>query len=92
MVHGLLLAEFADRGQHSKGITAQEDEIFGVRSDAGDPGIADVVDRIRGTRVLCHSTAAHKPRSCSYQGHHLKSHGMLTCVVCDTDESTIQRE
>ena len=58
MVHGLLLGELADRWQHSKSITAQQDEIFWVWAHTGYPGIGDVVNGVGCTCVLCHSAAA----------------------------------
>ena len=57
VVHGLFLGQLADRRQHPKGITAKQDQIFGVGAHTGYPGIGDVVDRVGCPRVLCHSTA-----------------------------------
>ena len=59
VVHGLLLGQLADRGQHPKGITAEKDEVLGVRAHTGDPGVVNVVDGVGSTCVLCHSAAAH---------------------------------
>ena len=60
VVHGLLLGELADRWKHAKGITAQQYEILGMGTHTRNPGIVDVVDGVRSTRVLCHSTAVHQ--------------------------------
>ena len=57
VVHGLLLGQLADRWQHTKGVTAQQDQILGVRPHTGYPGVGDVVDGVASTSVLCHSTA-----------------------------------
>lgn len=59
VVHGLFLGQLAHRWQHPEGVTAQQDEVLGVRPNTGYPGIGDVVDGIRCPCVLCHSTAAH---------------------------------
>ena len=46
VVHGLLLGQLAHRWQHPKGVTAQQDEVLGVRPDTGYLGIGDVVDGV----------------------------------------------
>ena len=46
MVHGLLQGQSGDGGQHSKGITAEEDQVLGVRAQAGHAGIVDVLQRV----------------------------------------------
>ena len=63
VVHGLLLGEFADRGQHPKGITTQEDEVVGVRADAWDPGVVNVVNGVGSPGVLCYSAATKEYKS-----------------------------
>ncbi len=68
VVHGLLLSEFADRGQHPKGITTQQDEVLGVRTHAWNPGIVNVVNGVGRPGVLCHSAATKVCRS----QHHMQ--------------------
>ena len=46
VVHSLFFAESGNRRQHSESITAEQDEVLGVGSNTGDPGIVDVVDGI----------------------------------------------
>lgn len=57
MVHSLLFAEAGDGGEHSKSVTAEQNEILGMRPHTGDPGIVDVVDGVRSSCVFRHSTA-----------------------------------
>lgn len=70
VVHGLLSGEFADRGQHPKGITTQQDEVLGVRAHAWNPGVVNVVNGVGSPGVLCHSAAA---KQCKSQ-HHVQMH------------------
>ena len=46
MVHGLLQSQTGDRWQHSEGVTAEEDQVLGVRAQAGHAGIVDVLQRV----------------------------------------------
>ena len=57
MVHGLLASEAGDGGQHAERIAAEQNEVTGVRPNAGDACIVDVMDRVRGTCVLRHRAA-----------------------------------
>jgi hypothetical protein len=61
VVHGLLLGEPRDGRQHSEGVAAQQDQVFGVRPHARDAGIVDELDGVRCTRVLRHRTAPPLP-------------------------------
>ena len=70
VVHGLLLGEFADRRQHPKGITTQQDEVLGVRAHAWNPGVFNVVNGVGSPGVLCHSAAT---KECRCQ-HHMQMH------------------
>lgn len=57
VVHGLLFAEAGNGRQHSKGIAAEQDEVLGMGSNAGNPGVVDVVNGVRSPGVFRHSTA-----------------------------------
>ena len=57
VVHGLLLGQTGHRWQYAKSVTAQQDEILGVRAHAGDARVGDVVDRVRRPCVLRDSAA-----------------------------------
>ena len=68
VVHGLLLGQLAHRWQHPKGITAQQDEILGVRPNTWYPGICNVMNGVGRPCVLCDRTASHPAmvRLCPY--------------------------
>lgn len=53
MVHGLRQVQLADRREHAERVARQEDDVLGVWPDAWYLGVGDVLDRVRGTSVLC---------------------------------------
>lgn len=57
VVHGLLLGEAGDRGQHAKRVAAQQYEVLGVGAHAGDARVGNVVNWVRRARVLRHRAA-----------------------------------
>ncbi len=63
VIHGLLLGEARDGGQHAKRVAAEQDEVLGVGAHAGYARVGDVVDRVRRARVLRHSAAGHSHTS-----------------------------
>ena len=77
MVHGLLLGEAGDGGQHAKGVTAQQDEVLGVGAHAGDPGVVDELDGVRRTCVLRHGAA---DRSLAASATHI-CHSLITKLM-----------
>jgi hypothetical protein len=58
MVHGLCKVELADRREHTERVAGQEDDVLRVRSDARYLCVGDVLDRVRGPRVLCSKITA----------------------------------
>ena len=60
VVHSLLFTETGNRGQHSESVAAEQDEILGVGSNTGDPGVVNVVDGVGSSCVLSYSTAVSK--------------------------------
>ncbi len=62
VVHGLLPCEPAHGRQHPERVAAQQDQVLGVRPHAGDARIVNVLDGVRGTRVLGHRTAGRTQR------------------------------
>lgn len=63
MVQGLLQAEPADWGQDTKSVTAQQNDVTWVAPSARDAGVADEVDGIADTDVLCQRTVMIYSRS-----------------------------
>mmetsp|Transcript_11436 Transcript_11436/g.20177 ORF Transcript_11436/g.20177 Transcript_11436/m.20177 type:complete len:227 (-) Transcript_11436:869-1549(-) len=57
VVHGLLVSQLADRWEHAKGITAQKDDILGLRADARNARVVDVVDGVASARIFCNVQA-----------------------------------
>jgi hypothetical protein len=57
IVHGLLRREAGDGRQDPKGIAAQQDDGFGVRPGARRPGIGNMLNGVRCTRILCQRSA-----------------------------------
>ena len=53
MIAGLLGRKLADRGQYTKGVTGQHDDVGRLTiHHAGNMGVGDVLDRVRATSVF----------------------------------------
>jgi hypothetical protein len=62
VVHRLRVSQLAHGWQHAKRVARQQDDVLRVRSNAWHPHVRNVLDRVRGPRVLCTN---HHPRNVS---------------------------
>lgn len=53
VVHGLSQVKLAHRGEHTKCITGQKNDILRLRTDARNLSIRNVLNRVGCTGVLC---------------------------------------
>ena len=80
MVHGLLFGQAGNWRQYSEGITAEQNQVLGMWSSAGDAGIVNECDGVGGARVFCDSAAYTQNRSQSYQHRQVSSNCMILTV------------
>mmetsp|Transcript_2691 Transcript_2691/g.7620 ORF Transcript_2691/g.7620 Transcript_2691/m.7620 type:complete len:286 (-) Transcript_2691:1238-2095(-) len=55
VIHCLLCRQLAHRGEDTKGIAGEHDNVLGVGAHAGDQSVVDVLDGVGGPGVLCHT-------------------------------------
>mmetsp|Transcript_83650 Transcript_83650/g.269599 ORF Transcript_83650/g.269599 Transcript_83650/m.269599 type:complete len:474 (+) Transcript_83650:729-2150(+) len=76
MVHNLVGCQLRDRGQDAEGIASEQNDLLRVMLHLGrDPGVRDILKRVRHARVLGNARVVVVHMACAVVEHHILKNG-----------------
>ena len=81
VIHGLRQVQLADRREHPERVARQEDDVLGVRPDARDLGVGDVLDRVGSPGVLCSKTSTVRSEITEFSPYDVCDWKDVDCVL-----------